>query len=212
MSTEFEPFEMALKKNEFNALEYDDAKVDEEPVISAEEQFIDQCEQLKLEATERGYAEGIAQAQSEIDTKKQELAAWINLLGRPVQLLDDKLTQELIQTLIWLCKNCIGVELSVHPEKLAALFEAIKPELLSMKAAKVFAMHPDDLAWMQQEMTELLPGMNELLTADPELSRGDFYIRGDHSELDGRLDTRFASVFAKYIDKTALNTPTPAEE
>jgi flagellar assembly protein FliH len=46
-----------------------------------------------------------------------------------------------------------------------------------------------------------IPGLHEALVADPSLSRGDFYLKGEHNELDGRIQTRFTTLFAKYIDK-----------
>ena len=150
----------------------------------------------------------MANAQIEIEAKRQVLSEGAELLKNLVQLIDDKLIQEMIQTLVWLSAHCIGVELSVHPEQLRQLFAHIKNELPSLQADMLFAMHPDDVAWITQELGEREAlDVHKILVADPSLSRGDFYLKGEHSELDGRVQTRLFTLFARYINKDNLITP-----
>ncbi len=163
---------------------------------------------LKQEAIASGRAEGLQQASAELIQQKEELTKWMALLQKPVQLLDDRLTQENIQTVIWLCQHCIGVELSVHPDKLRTLIDKIKEELPSLQGNNLFAMHPSDVAWIKEKVHEKeIPGLHEILYADPALGQGDFYLKSDQSELDGRLHTRLITLFAKYINKDNLNHP-----
>lgn len=212
MSKEFQPYNQDENRGEFNAWEY--KKIEETaPVISKEEAFLNECERLRQEAIEKGYAEGLQKAQTEIAEQKQELVQWVELLQKPVQFMDDKLTQEIIQTVIWLSQHCISVELSVNPEKLHQLLNQIKEELPSLQGNKVFAMHPDDVSWINDEIGEqLIPGLHNILVGDPSLSRGDFYLKSEHSELDGRIQTRFITLFSKYIDKDNLITPIENQE
>ncbi|MCE0723521.1 MULTISPECIES: flagellar assembly protein FliH [Legionella] len=202
MSDKFEPY---LKRNEnnseFSAWEYksiinNEAKVE----INEEERFLAECERLKQEAKEKGYAEGIQQAQAEINEKRKQFIYWFDLLQKPIKLVDEQVTQEIIQTIIWLTQHCIGVELSVNPNKLIDLLNAIKSELPSLKTYKVLAMHPEDVTWVKKEFGEKeIPGLQEILVADPLLNRGDFYLKGEDSELDARVYTRLATLFTKYI-------------
>ncbi|BCA95806.1 flagellar assembly protein FliH [Legionella antarctica] len=202
MSNEFEPYKNDGKNSEFSVWECRSAKGEELPTINPEEEFINECSRLRQEAMEKGYAEGIQQAQADIDALKTELVKWIELLQKPIQLMDDQLIQEVVQTMIWLSQHCIGIELSVNPEKLCDLFQEIKGELPSLRGNKLLAMHPLDVDWIKTEMDEKeIPGLHESLVADPSLSRGDFYLKGDHTELDGRIQTRFTTLFAKYIAK-----------
>lgn len=208
MGKEFEPYH---KRNDtgFSVWEYKDRQSNSSSAtLNSQEQFAKECEQLKQEAAKKGYEEGLAQAQGEIEAQKQELIEWGKLLKDPVQLMDDKLSEEVIQTIIWLCSYCIGIELSVHPDKLRELFLHIKNELPALQSDKVFAMHPDDIEWIEKEIgPSEVPGLHDILVADKSLSRGDFYLKSEHSELDGRVQTRLISLFSKYINKDNLITP-----
>lgn len=202
MSNEFEPFRNEGKQSEFSVWEYQSPENPEVPEISAEELFLNECERLKQEAFEKGYADGLQQGQAEILAQRELWTQWIEVLLKPVQLLDEQLIQEVIQTIMYLGEACIGVELSVNPEKLRTLINEIKGELPSLRGNKVFAMHPLDVDWIKTQMDEKeIPGLHQTLVADPSLNRGDFYLKDEHSELDGRLQTRFATLFAKYINK-----------
>ena len=199
MSNEFEPYLKKKGNNQgFSVWEY--------------ESIIDKEAQVEINEEERflaeGYAEGMQRAQAEITEKRQQFVRWFDILKNPVKLLDEQVTQEIIQTIIWLSQHCIGVELSVHPDKLKNLFDSIKSELPSLKAYKVLAMHPEDVNWVQSEFNEKgIDGLQEILVADPSLSRGDFYLKGEYSELDGRIYTRLTTLFAKHITQDNLITP-----
>ena len=202
MSNEFEPYNNEGKNSEFSAWAYQGVKNEQPPEITPEELLLIECERLKQEAIEKGYAEGMQQAHVEIEEKKALFLQWIELLQKPVQLLDEQLTQEIIQTIIWLSQHCIGVELSVNPEKLRGLLIEIKEELPSLRNNKVLAMNPSDVEWIVTQMEKKeIAGLHEVLVADPSLNRGDFYLKGEHNELDGRIQTRFTTLFAKYINK-----------
>lgn len=213
MSNKFEPYYKKHSAAEFSAWEYKKhTKVAEEELVSTtredEEEQLKENERVQQEAIKKGYEQGLLQAQVEIDAKKQELIDWIKLIQKPIQLIDDKLIQELIQTLIWLSTHCIGVELSVNPDKLRQLFKKIKDELPSLQGDKVFAMHPDDVSWIKRELgISEIPNLQDILTVDPSLSRGDFYLKSEHSELDARIQTRLVTLFAKYINKDNLISP-----
>ena len=72
----------------------------------------------------------------------------------------------------------------------------------------MLAMHPEDVNWVQSEFNEKgIDGLQEILVADPSLSRGDFYLKGEYSELDGRIYTRLTTLFAKHITQDNLITP-----
>ncbi|KTD67442.1 MULTISPECIES: flagellar assembly protein FliH [Legionella] len=210
MSNEFEPYLKKKGNNQgFSVWEYESIIDKEAQVeINEEERFLAECERLKNEAIDKGYAEGMQRAQAEITEKRQQFVRWFDILKNPVKLLDEQVTQEIIQTIIWLSQHCIGVELSVHPDKLKNLFDSIKSELPSLKAYKVLAMHPEDVNWVQSEFNEKgIDGLQEILVADPSLSRGDFYLKGEYSELDGRIYTRLTTLFAKHITQDNLITP-----
>lgn len=205
MSNEFEPYHTENKNNEFSVWDYRGSKDDELIEVNQEEEFLKQCEIIKQEAFEKGYADGLDQGQAEIDAQKEELKQWLEFIQNPIKLLDDQLIDEMLQTLIWLSQYCIGVELSANPDKLRQLFDEIKKELPSLRGNKILGMHPDDVAWLKAKIDDKeMPGIENALFADSNLNRGDFYFQDEHRELDGRISTRFITLFAKYIKKENL--------
>lgn len=216
MPNKFEPYNKKQgTNNEFSAWEYQPTKnnVEEPVVIDEKEAFLAECELLRQEAIKKGYEQGLQQAQVELNEKKKEFARWFDLIQNPVKLLDEHVTQEILQTILWLSQHCIAVELSVNPDKLRDLLNEIKTELPTLNNHRMLAMHPLDVAWIQTEIGENeIPGLHEILIADPALNRGDFYLKGEHSELDGRIHTRFATLFAKYITKNDLIVPMQVQD
>lgn len=202
MSTEFEPYYAKHKSSDFNNWDIRGIKGEEPPKVEQADLFAHECEQLRQDAIAKGYAEGMQKAQDEINEKKAALAKWVELMQNPIQLIDDQLAQEIIQTIIWISQYCIGVELSVNPEQLKSLLNEIKGELPSLRGNKILAMNPDDVNWLKTQLSDKeIPGIEAALLADSSLKRGDFYVKDEHSELDGRIQTRFLSLFAKYLDK-----------
>ncbi|WP_058534922.1 flagellar assembly protein FliH [Legionella saoudiensis] len=208
MANKFEPYHTKqTNDNDFSVWDYQSTqkKEEEAPAVDEREVFRAECERLKQEAIKKGYEQGLQQAQAEIDKKKEELIRWLDLVKNPVKLLDEHVIQETLQTILWLSQHCIAVELSVNPEKLRDLLNEIKTELPTLNNHRMLAMHPSDVEWLKAEITENeFPGLHEILAADPTLNRGDFYLKGEHSELDGRIHTRFATLFSKYITKDNL--------
>lgn len=212
MSNEFQPYSCEKNAHDFDVWDFHVTK-EIIPVVNPEDELLKEYERLKAEASSLGYSEGLQQAQAEINNLKAELGRWVHLIQNPVQLIDKQLTQELMQVIIWLSQECIGVELSLHPEKIGALIEHIKDELPALKNNKQLAMHPDDISWIKQEMKPSeFPELHELLLSDPTLHRGDFYLKGEHNDLDGRLQTRLNTLFGKYINKEYLTTPDKAKD
>lgn len=201
MSDSFEPLKIVLPSTKFSSWDIHSLSNEKPIKVSGEELFARECEQLKKEAAEQGYAQGLLMAKEAMDLKSEELAKWIHLLLNPIKLIDTQLTQELIQTVISLCKHAIGVTLSLNPEQLQGIFNEIKTELPSVRGKKSLIMNPEDVQWIKTEIVEdLIPGLHEALVEDPMLSRGDFYIKGENSQLDGCLQTRLTTLFGKYID------------
>ncbi len=214
MSAKFEPYKKQNNENDFSVWQYQTPKKEVETVVVDEQEvFRAECERLRQDAIQKGYAEGLQQAEAELSEKRKEFARWFDLIKNPVKLLDEHVTQEVLQTVLWLGQYCVEVELSVNPDKLRDLINAIKAELPSLINHRVLAMHPLDVAWIQAEIGENeIPGLQEILIADPTLNRGDFYLKGDHSELDGRIHSRLATLFAKYITKDNLVIPKKVQD
>lgn len=198
MNKDFRPLYEDSSKNEFNVWDY--TPIETTPRSSSDEQieFTIECERLRDNARTQGYEEGIKQAQAEVEALKTELNAWLDFIKNPVQLLDKTLCQEMVNTIIWICQTCIGIELSITPEKMMVLMESIKKEFAGIRQNKQLAMNPEDIAWLKSQLSMRDQEITDILAEDPSLKRGDFYLTSEHSELDGTLKTRIENLFASY--------------
>lgn len=213
MTNEFEPYQADTKSKEFSIWDLPQQPQNTPQAEQVHQEIVDECELLRQQAISDGYAEGMQQAQQEIAQKKAELAYWIDALQKPMKQFDDKLTQEIIQTIIWLTEHCIHVQIAAQPELLKRMLTEIKHELPSLRDNQLFAMNPDDVEWLKREFPgQDIPGLHQILQPDPSLLNGDFYLRGEHTELDGRVRSRLATIFSKYIHiEDVLGTNEPLE-
>ncbi|ARG97934.1 FliH/SctL family protein [Legionella micdadei] len=197
---DFQPLYEEKDKESFSIWDIKSPEPEITESIDSEEELAKECEFIREEAKKAGYQEGLQQAASHVQKKQQELAHWLDLLQHPAKLLDNELNQEIVQTILWICEVCIGVELSIHPEKLLTLIDVIKPELPLLQGKKQLLLNPEDADYL---MNELKPsGDSELIQfiiPDPSLARGDFYLKSDFSDLDGRVKTRLKNLLKSYL-------------
>lgn len=205
MDNDFQPLYEEKDSEAFNIWEIKKPEPESTIEIDEQEEFVKECDRLREEAKNRGYQEGVQLAESELQLKRQELNKWINLIQQPVVLLDNLLSQELVQTILWVCETCIDIELSIHPEKLLVVVEEIKKELPSLQGDKQLAMNPLDIQWLLNEFKEQKNSeLTALLVADSTLTRGDFYLKNEYSELDGRLKTRLQKIFKSLLSEDEI--------
>lgn len=200
MNTDFQALYEEKDKEAFDIWDVKAPTPEPLPEIDEAAEFAKECERLREEAKQAGYREGCEQAAVELRQKHEELAQWLHLLQHPLSLLDKALTEEMVQTILWICEHCIQIELACHPEKIAAIIDEIKKELPSLQAEKQLAMHPLDLEFIQKELEEQKElALSTFLLADEQLSRGDFYLKTEYNELDGRIKTRLQTLFKTYL-------------
>lgn len=198
MSKEFRPLYEEPAKKEFNVWDYTPI----EPVRTASDaqiEFTIECERIRDNAREQGYQEGLQQAGAEIEALKAELNEWLEFIKNPVQLIDKALGQEIVKTIAWICEACIGIEITIQPEKLLTLVDAIKKELTAMQNERQLMMNTDDIEWLKSQLGSRNQEVIGILKADTTLKRGDFYLKSEYSELDGTLKARMDNLFALHL-------------
>lgn len=199
------PFEPSFKPQSdpvFHEWESRTESVPQEPVIDEQEILRQTCEKLKEEAKVQGYAEGLKAAEAKLKKCQKEFSHALNALLQPQQSLNETVIKELVLAIIWICKTCIDIELTIHPEKLTSLFTVIKEELPSLKGNKKLALHPQDLEWVRTQTHEDIYGeIQNMLVADPGMTRGGFYLESDQSILDGQIISRLTNLFSEHVSK-----------
>jgi flagellar assembly protein FliH len=214
MTKAFEPSFKPQSKVIFNQWESSSDALNHAPIIDEQELFKQACEKLRAEAKALGYEEGLKAAEQSIQERQKEFTNALNALLQPMHLLDETLIKELVKTMLWICQACIGLELSINPEKLVALFTVIKDELPSLKGNKILALNPEDLEWVhQQTQDNIYAEVQNMLIADANLSRGDFYLQSDQSVVDGQITTRLSNLFSEYVSKADfISSPKTVQE
>lgn len=199
---EFKPLYDDKDKNDFHCWDVKAPPPEPVPLVDEQLELAKECERLKEEAVNKGYQEGLAKAEAELNDMRAHLKEWLQIIKNPALLIDDALSDQLIQTLFWLCESCIHLELSLNPEKIKSLIHELKDEIPAIQGEKKLLLNPLDAEFLKSNLSqskdkELL----HLISEDEALNRGDFYLRGEFSDIDGRLQTRLNELLKDYFTK-----------
>lgn len=209
MENNFQPLYEEKDKEAFNVWDIKGPEPEVAEPIDPQLEIEKECERLREEVKQAGYQEGLQQATADIQQIKQELNNWIVLLQHPVALVDSQLNQEIVQTILWVCEACVGIELSIHPEKIFNLIEKIKQELPALQGDKQLFMNPVDVDYLTKELKESQDSdLTQFLMPDASLAQGDFYLKSDYTELDGRLKIRLQKLFKSYLQEDSDDSET----
>lgn len=171
-----------------------DKPTDDAGANKVDEDLIEQQQKCE-EIYQKAYQQGLAKAEQEVAQHKQQLNELISLVFNPLRLIDEKLEQEFIKTLIWFCHHCIDIELTQSPEQLNAIFKQIKPHLPLMQQEYQLQLNPQDIEVLQQNLSnENVDFDTNNIVEDSNLHRGEFRLVSATSELDGRFEERLNAI------------------
>lgn len=206
MDTDFQPLYKEKNKDDFSIWELQPQVAEPEPEIDHQAELEAECNRLREEARQAGYQEGLELADKEIKARQAELAKWLLLIQNPIRILDKQVSDEIMQTILWICKACIGFELSISPEKILAIIDDIKKELPAIVGKKQLAMNPLDKQWLEQQLDKKHDAnILAILAEDNSLHRGDFFLHSEHCELNGRIQDRLQKILATYLPLEACD-------
>ncbi len=172
-----------------------DASPVDEPDQASPMPTVADLEALEQQARDEGFAagraEGLADAQQQVEERLARLDALFNAAARPLQHLDDDTEQALAQLAVVMARQVLAHELGVSPERVVQAVRQAVRALPSATRELRIQLHPDDVALLR----ELGAGEAHWhLQGDPDLARGDCVIESERSRLDARVQTRLANV------------------
>jgi flagellar assembly protein FliH len=194
---EFLPFEHVIKNEEFHLWEHDKPLSQQQKQNQQQQQEI---HDIQNKAAQQGFQEGLEQAKHEAKIYHQQLEDILTILSNPAKLIDKQVEEQIVQTIIWLCKECIGIELSINPNKIGVIISELAPYLAKITAPKTLYLNPQDLGLFKEivEKENLSNNIDNILE-DERLSRGEYRLKTESSELDGRVQTRVAMLVEQHL-------------
>jgi flagellar assembly protein FliH len=178
---------------------------------------VDLLRQALQESEARGYQAGLAKAQAESQVTLDALAARVaqldsilQLLGQPLQQLDDEVEKELLHLTLAVGKQLARRELRVDPTQVIGIIRESLSQLPASARDVRVHLHPEDAATVRERLAEPSKDRAWTIIEEPTLSRGGCMIRTETSQIDVRLDSRINAVIANALgEERAPERPTP---
>jgi flagellar assembly protein FliH len=167
----------------------------------------------------KGYQEGLAAAQSEVNkrvaelnARVQRLDAILKMMARPLEDLDKEIEQQLTLLALTVGKQMVRRELKTDPAQVIAVIRESVGRLPAAARDIRVHLHPEDAAVVRELLSAPSSDRAWNIIEDPALSRGGCVVRTDTSQIDAKLDSRLnAVVAAAFGDERAPNRTDAAE-
>lgn len=147
---------------------------------------------------ETGRSEGEQAARDEAAASRQEALAGIATLTAAwrdaLAAFDQTIAEQTLEVALEIASQVIGSTVKVQPERILPIVrEAL--QALPLHHGNISAhVHPDDLATLQEGISQVGSTDPIKCVADPGLMPGSCLLRAGHSEIDATLDTRWKRV------------------
>jgi flagellar assembly protein FliH len=168
----------------------------------------------------RGYEEGLAAGQAEINRRITELNnriarldSILGMLAQPLEVLDDEVEQQLTLLALTVGKQMVRRELKTDPAQVIAVIRESVGRLPAAARDIRVHLHPEDAAVVREHLSTPTSDRAWNIVEDPALSRGGCIVRTDTSQVDARLDSRLnAVVSAAFGDERAPQRASDAQD
>jgi len=151
--------------------------------------------QVKDEAKQRGYDEGLAAGKAEVAARVARLEALVAAFTHPFQELEQAVENEIVGLAVTLARHLVRREVEHDP----AVLRAAVADCLAVLATNVrdvtLYFHPDDAALVRAEAKTGAEQRFRVAT-DPALGRGDVRLASESTLVDGTLTARCAEIIA----------------
>lgn len=171
---------------------------------------VGQLEDIEKKAYQEAYAAGreagLAAARAETQPALERLrlqvssmAALIDKLARPLDELDEEVTDQLARLAMSIAKQVIRRELRTDPAQVIAVMRETVALLPASARQLRVHMHPEDAAVVREHLAA--PGGDRAwsIAEDPMMSRGGVLVATETSQIDARLESRIASIASSML-------------
>jgi flagellar assembly protein FliH len=126
----------------------------------------------------------------------QNIESILNALAKPLQHLDKEVEHQLVALALAIAKQVVRRELRIDPSQVIAIVrESVSLLPLAQRNLRVH-LHPDDARLLRERLSEPQAERAWTIIEDPMMARGGCRVSSDNSQIDARVETRLAAVFA----------------
>ncbi len=198
-------------KWEMPAIDAPEGKIFRQPVEEEQEQEVELVEKISedeiqairdaayQEGFQKGQADGLANAQEQVDARVLLLESLIQQLAEPTQACGEQTEQALLQMAFAISRQIVRRELKQDPTQLIAIIrDALKLLPVGSKNIQV-QLHPEDAAVIRNVLSidEDSPDSRWKLVEEPSMERGGCLLKTDNSNVDASVDRQIAVLFSR---------------
>ena len=160
----------------------------------------EQSAQLKKQAYDEGFAQGLNDGERQLQQTMQEklarLDAILAFMSTPLKELDERVVNELGELAMLVAGQIIRRELKTSPgEIIATVKEALN--LLPVASGKVrLELHPEDAATVRDALSGVDAERSWDIVEDPLLARGGCRVSTSSSRIDATVESRLNAAIA----------------
>ncbi len=156
------------------------------------------CEKLKEQAYQLGFAEGK-------DAAAAQLAEVVARASQRLQAMEQQVEPQLRDLAVKIARKILGKELEFHPEAVVDIVKQALSEKARQRREIFLRVHPDDLQFLREHKADLLEVLSRAkeigIREDPEVARHGVIIETDAGTIDAQLETQL-EVFERVLKET----------
>jgi flagellar assembly protein FliH len=164
---------------------------------------LSELEDVERAAWDEAYAKGLeaGRVAGEQEMRKRfeqvnNIESILNALAKPLQQLDKDVETQLVALAFAIAKHVVRRELRIDPSQVIAVVrETVGLLPLAQRNVRVH-LHPEDARLLRERLAEPQAERAWSIVEDPVTARGGCRVSTDNSQIDARLETRLAAVFA----------------
>jgi flagellar assembly protein FliH len=164
-------------------------------------------QQGHAEGWQEGYAAGLAAARKEADG----LHALSLAMPGALRLAEKELADDLLTLALDIARQVVRQALTVEPQLILAVVRELLQTEPALSGTPRLLLHADDMALVQQYLTEDLQAAGWLLRSDPAITRGGCRVQASSGELDATMETRWQRVAAA-LGRSQASVATPSHD
>lgn len=176
-----------------------DAPLTAREIKAVEDELQRVREQAYQEGFTKGQQDGLASGQQQTEQIVQTLTTTLNALSTPLQHVDEKLEDELVNLSVSIAKQIVRRELKTDPGQIVAVVkESLSVIPSSAQNVRVY-LNPEDAELVRKIIPVNGSDSKWNITDEPVLSRGSCKVETDATIVDATFESRIATIAAEIL-------------